>query len=160
MPKVKIKMVTIFTVGFQSVLALIDLLTFKQHYIDILKTLYLQYSSIHPSIHFFISCCSVAQSCLTLCNPMECSIPGFPLLHYLLEFALTQVHWISDAIQPCHPLSFPSPPAFNLSEQQGLFQWVSSLHQWPVLSFPNLLAYWVYHIFRIWKYLAGIHYLH
>ena len=141
----KFEMVTIFIVGFQSVFALIDFLRFKQHYIAILKTLYIQYFSIHPSIHFFISCCSVAQSSLTLCDPMDCSTPVFPVLHYLLELAQTQVHWISDAIQPCHPLSFPSPPAFNLSKQQGLFQWVCSLHQWTLLSFPNLLAYWVNH---------------
>ena len=53
---------------------------------------------------------------------MNCSTPGFPVLHYLLEFAQTNVHWVGDAIQPSRPLSFPSPPAFNLSQQQGLFQ--------------------------------------
>ena len=74
-------------------------------------------------------CCSVAQSCLTLCNPMDCSTPGFPVLHYLPEFAQTDVHWVGDAIQPSHPLSAPSPPAFNLSQYRDLFQWVSSLHQ-------------------------------
>ena len=71
----------------------------------------------------------VAQSCLTLCDPMKCSTPGFPVDHQLLELAQTHVHWVSDAIQPSHPLSSPSPPAFNLSQHQGLFQWVSSLHQ-------------------------------
>ena len=60
-------------------------------------------------------CCSVAQSCLTLCDPMGCIMPGFPVLHHLPEFAQTHVHWDSDAIQPSHPLSFPSPPVFNLS---------------------------------------------
>ena len=60
---------------------------------------------------------------------MDCSIPGFPVLHYLPEFAQTHVHWVSDAIQPSHPLSSPSPPTFNLSQHQGLFQWVSSLPQ-------------------------------
>ena len=59
--------------------------------------------------------CSVAQSCLTLCNPMECSMPGFPVHHQLLEPAQTHVHWVGDAIQPSHPLFSPSPPAFNLS---------------------------------------------
>ena len=63
-------------------------------------------------------CCSVAQSCPTLCN---CSTPGFPTLHHLPESAQTHVHWVSDAIQPSHPLSSPSPPAFNLSQHQGLF---------------------------------------
>ena len=74
-------------------------------------------------------CCSFSQSCLTLCEPMDCSMPGFPVFHYLLEFAQTHVHWVSDAIQPSHPLSSPSPPALNLSQHQGLFQWVSSSHQ-------------------------------
>ena len=71
---------------------------------------------------------SVTQSCPTLCDPMNCSTPGFPVLCYLLEFAQTYVHWVSDAIQPSHPLSSPS-PAFNLSQHQRLFQWVSSSHQ-------------------------------
>ena len=73
-------------------------------------------------------CCSVAELCLTLSDPMDCSMPGFPVLHYLPEFAQTHVHWVSDAIQPSHPLSSPS-PAFSLSQHQGLFQWVSFSHQ-------------------------------
>ena len=73
--------------------------------------------------------CSVAQSCLTLCDPMDCSTSGFPVLHCLPEFAKTHVHWVDDAIQPSHPLSPPSPSAINLFQHQGLFQWVSSLHQ-------------------------------
>ena len=68
------------------------------------------------------------QSCPTLCDPMDYSMPGFPVFHYLLEFAQTHGHWVSDAIQPYHPLSSPS-PAFNLSHHQDLSQWVSSLHQ-------------------------------
>ena len=72
---------------------------------------------------------SVAQSCLTLCNPMDCSLPGLPVHHQFLEFTQTFVHWVSDAIQPPHPLLSPSPPTFNLSQHQGLFQWVSSMHQ-------------------------------
>ena len=64
---------------------------------------------------------SVAQLCPNLCNPMDCSIPGFPVHHQLLELAQTQVHWVGDAIQPCHPLLSPSPPAFNFSQHQGLF---------------------------------------
>ena len=76
------------------------------------------------------SCCSVVQLCLPPCNPMDCKMPGFPILHYLPELAQTQVHWVGDdAIQPFHPLSFPSTPAFNLSQHQSLFQWVSSSHQ-------------------------------
>ena len=72
---------------------------------------------------------SVPQSPLTLCNPIDCSTLGLPVHHQLLEFTQTHVHWVGDAIQPSHPLWSPSPPAFNLSEHQGLFKWVSSLHQ-------------------------------
>ena len=72
-------------------------------------------------------CCSVANSCLTPCDPMNYCTPGFPVLHYLPQFAQTHVHWISDTIQPSHPLLPPSPPALNLSQHQGLFQWVGSL---------------------------------
>ena len=69
---------------------------------------------------------SVAQSCLTLCNPMDCSMPGLPVHHQLPEFTQTHVHWVSDAIQPSHPLSSPSPSIFTLSQHQGFFKWVSS----------------------------------
>ena len=72
---------------------------------------------------------SVTQSCLTLCDPMNHSKPGLPVHPQLLEFTQTHVHWVNDAIQPTHPLSSPSPPALNLSQHQGIFQWVSSLHQ-------------------------------
>ena len=72
---------------------------------------------------------SVAQLCPTLCNPMCCNTPGFPVHRQLPELAQTHVHQVGDAIQISHPLSFPSPPAFNLSQHQGLFQWVSSSHQ-------------------------------
>ena len=71
----------------------------------------------------------VAQSCPTLFDPMACSTPGFPVHHQLPELTQTQFHWVCDANQPSHPLSSPSPPAFNLSQNQGLFQWVSSSHQ-------------------------------
>ena len=69
---------------------------------------------------------SVAQSCPTLCNPMNCSTPGLPVHHQLLEFTETHVHRVSDAIQPSHPLSSPSPPAPNPSQHQSLFQCVNS----------------------------------
>ena len=72
---------------------------------------------------------SIAQSCLTLCDPMNCGTPGFPVQHQLLELAQTHVHQVGDAIQPSLPLLSPSPPAFNLSQHQGLFQCVSSSHQ-------------------------------
>ena len=71
---------------------------------------------------------SVAQSCLTLCNFMDHSTPGLLIHHQLPELAQTYVHWVGDAIQPSQPLSSPSPPFFNLSQHQGLFQWVSSLN--------------------------------
>ena len=72
---------------------------------------------------------SVAQSCPTLCDPKDCSMMGLPVHHQLLEVTRTHVHWVSDTIQPSHPLSSPSPPALNPSQHQGLFQWVSSSHQ-------------------------------
>ena len=81
--------------------------------------------SIHCSVQFS----SVTQSCPTLCDPMNCSTPGLPIHHQLLEFTQTYVHWVGDAIQPSHPLSSPSPPAINLCQHQELFKWVSSLHQ-------------------------------
>ena len=72
---------------------------------------------------------SVAQSCPTLCDPMDCSTPGLPIHHQLPEFIQTHVHWASDTTQPSHPLLSPSPLVFNLSQHQGLFKWVSSSHQ-------------------------------
>ena len=72
---------------------------------------------------------SVAQSYPTLCDPRSCSTPGLPVHHQLPEPVQTHVHRVGDAIQPPHPLSSPSPPAFNLSQHQGLFQWVSPSHQ-------------------------------
>ena len=78
-----------------------------------------------------ICCRWFAQPCLTLCDTMDCSTPGFPVLHCLPQFAQTHVDWVDDAIQSSHPLSFPSYPAFNLSQHQGLFQWVVLCIQWP-----------------------------
>jgi len=77
-----------------------------------------------PSVQFS----SVSQLCPTLWDPMDCNMSGLPVHHQLLEFTQTHVHWVSDAIQPSHPLSYPS-PAFNLSQHQCLFKWVSSSHQ-------------------------------
>ena len=74
---------------------------------------------------------SVTQLCPTLCNPMDCSTSGFPVLHHLPELTQTHINWVGDAIQPSHPLSSPSSPAFNLSQHQCLFQWVSASHQVP-----------------------------
>ena len=76
-----------------------------------------------------VGCCSVTQLCLTLCDPMDCSTSGFPILHHLLELAQSHVHWVNDAIQSSHPLSSPSPPAFNLSRHLSN---ESALHiRWP-----------------------------
>ena len=72
---------------------------------------------------------SVAQSCPTIFDPMDCSTPGLPVHHQLPEFTQTHLHWVGDAIQPSHPLLSSSPPAFNLSHHQGLFKWISSSHQ-------------------------------
>ena len=72
---------------------------------------------------------SVAQSCPTLCDPMNRSMPGLPVHHQLPEFNQTHVHWVGDAIQQSYPLLSPSSVAFNLSQHQGLFKWVSSSHQ-------------------------------
>ena len=77
-----------------------------------------------PVVH-----CSVAKPCPILCDLMDCSMLGFPILQYLLEFAQTHVCWVSGAFQPSHPLSSPSLPALNHSQHQGLFQWVGSSHQ-------------------------------
>ena len=79
--------------------------------------------------YFSICCCSVTKSCPTLCDPMNCSTPGFPVLHYLLKYAQIHVPWVGDAIQPSHPLPPSSPIVLNLSQHQGLFQWVGSSHQ-------------------------------
>ena len=74
---------------------------------------------------------SSVQSCLTLCDPMNRSMPGLPVHYQLLEFTQTHVHWVSDAFQPSHPLSSPSPPNLNLSQHQGLFKWVTLRIRWP-----------------------------
>ena len=79
-------------------------------------------------------CCPVTQSCPPLCDPVDCTMLGFPLLHHLLEVAQTYVHWVGDIIQPSHPLSSPSPRAFNISQHQHLYQWVISTHQVLVAS--------------------------
>ena len=88
---------------------------------------------------------SVAQSCPTLHDPMDRSMSSLPVHRQLPESTQTHVHWVSDAIQPSHPLSSPSPPALNLSQHQGLFQWVSSSHQ-----VAQLLEFQLQHQFHQW----------
>ena len=87
----------------------------------------LWFSSGH--VWMWVQFSSVAQSCLALCNPMNRSTPGLPVHHQLPESIQTHAHRVSNAIQPSHPLSSPSPPVLNLSQNQRLFKWVSSLHQ-------------------------------
>ena len=84
---------------------------------------------IMKQISSWIPFSSVTQSCLTLGDPVDCSTPGLPVHYQLPELTQTHVHWVSDAIQPSHPLLSPSLPAFNLSQHQGLLKWVSSSHQ-------------------------------
>ena len=74
---------------------------------------------------------SVTQSCLTLCDPMNCSTSGLPVHHPLLEFTQIHVHWVSDAIQPSHPLLSPSPPTLSLCQHQGLFYESALCIRWP-----------------------------
>ena len=90
---------------------------------------------------------SAAHSCTTLCDPMNHSMPDLPVHHQLPEFTQTHVHWVGDVIQPSHPLSSPLPPAFNLSQHQSLFRWVSSSHQVAkVLEFQlqHLSFQWIF----------------
>ena len=82
------------------------------------------------SINLSLVFSSVAQMCLTLCDPIDCSMPGLLVHHQLLEFTQTDVHWVGDTIQPSHPLSSPSSPILNHSQNQGLFKWVSSSFTW------------------------------
>ena len=94
--------------------------------------------------------CSVSQLCLTLCNPMDCSTPGFPVLPNLPELAQTHGHWVSISIQPSHPLWFPSPHAFSLSQHQALFQWVGSSHQVAKvlnLQLQHLPFQWIFRVY-------------
>ena len=97
--------------------------------------------------HLWSCCCSVAQLSQTFCNPMNRSTPVFPVLHHLPWFAQIHVHWVSDAIQPSHPLLSPSSPAFNLSQHQSLFQWGSSLHEVAkVLELQHQSFQWIFRI--------------
>ena len=109
-------------------------------------------------LQLFCCCCSVSESCLTLCNPMDCSTPGSPILCYLPEFAQIHVHWVGDAIQPSGPLLPPSPHAFSLSQHQGLFQWVSSSHQVAKvleLQLQHQSFQWIFRVDFLLDWLAG-----
>ena len=125
-------------------------LLFIWKYHNIINQLYSQFKNClkkqRLSVLCWTICCpicissvwftSVTQFCPTLCDPMNCSTPGPHVHHQLPEFPQTHVHRVSDAIQPFHPLSSPSPPAPNLSQHQGLFQWLNFSHEVPkVLEF-------------------------
>ena len=97
-----------------------------------------------PQLLLSIQFSSVAQSCPTLCDPMDCSTPGLPVHHQLPEFIHTHVHWVDDAIQLSHPLLSPSPPASNLSQHQGLFKWVSSHQVAKVVSMLTNKIEWLW----------------
>ena len=97
--------------------------------VSLVSLIYLTRSLVFLILFSSVQFSSVAQSCLTLCDPMDCSTPGLQVHHQLLELTQTHVHWVSDAVQSCQSLSSPSPPTFNLSQCQGLFKWVSSSHQ-------------------------------
>ena len=103
--------------------------TIKRFEENIGRTLF----DIHHSKIFFdphlLEFSSVAQSCLTLCIPMNRSMPGLPVHHQLPKSTQTHIHWVGDAIQSSYPLSSPSTPTLNLFQHQGLFKWVSSSHQ-------------------------------
>ena len=92
----------------------VEKITLRLQFIVLLNTNSVQFSSVQFS--------SVTQSCTTLCDPMDHSTPGLPVHHQPPEFTHTHLHWVSDAIQPSHPLSSPSPLALNLSQHQGLFK--------------------------------------
>ena len=109
-------------------------------------------------LYMLIYCCfSVTQSCPTLCDPMNRSTPGLAVLHYLMEFTQTHVHPVSDAIQPPHPLLPASPLALNLSQHQGLLQWVGSFIRWPKYSsFTfNISPYkWIFRVDLLYDWLV------
>ena len=93
-------------------------------------------------------CCLLAQSCLTLLSPMDCSMPDFPVLHQLRVCSSScPLSWIGDIVQPSHPLSPSSPPVFHLSQHQGLFHWVGSSHQMAkVLELQHQSFQWVFRV--------------
>ena len=125
---------------FQGLLVVLSLNQLEAHEGRDLSTKYLLL--VLPAPQFS----SVAQSCPALCDPMDCSMPGFPVHHQLLELAQTHAHRVGDAIQPSHPLSTPSLPACNLSQHQGLWRWCGEkgtlLHSWWMQIGPLLSLLW------------------
>ena len=109
---------------------------------------------MRPSGLAYYCCCSFTQSCPTLCHPMDCSTPSLPAHRQRQEFTQTHVPCIGDAIQPSHPLSSPSPPAFNPSQHQDIFQWVvSSSHQVAKVlefQFQHQSFQWIFRTDFLW----------
>ena len=112
---------------------------YKTKYIKYKESLKITYNPQFPGI-ILVNILALSKLCFSLVkfshsvvsnslHPINCSMPGLPVHHQFLESTQTHVHWVSDAIQPSHPLSSPSPPALNLAQHQGLFKWVSSSHQ-------------------------------
>ena len=118
-------------------------------------------SNINVSDYYYnesVQYSSVDQSCPTLCDPMNCSTPGFPVHRELPELTQTDVHWVGDAIQPSHPLLSPSSSAFDNSQHQVLFKWVSSSHQVvKVLEFQlqHQCFQWIFRVDFILDWLVG-----
>ena len=99
-----------------------------------------QWTAFLSSLSFHHNyCCSLTQSCPTLCDSMDCSMPGFPVLHQLPKLAQTHVHWVTEAVQPSYPLSSPSPPAFNLSQHQWPKYWSFSIS--PANKYSGLISF-------------------
>ena len=128
--------------------------------VTLTKSLYFHFQNVN-STHITIMwdcdevcfCCLIIKSYLNLSDPLECSTPGLPVLHYPLKFAQIHVHWVSDTIQLSHPLSTPSPLALNLSQYQGLFQWVNCSHQVAkVLEFQvqHQSYQWIFRVNFLW----------
>ena len=111
------------------------------------------HSHTHTPSH---CCCSAGQLCPSACNPMDHSMLGLPLPHHLPELTQTHVHWVDDAIQPSHPFLYPS-PAFSLSQHQGLFKWVRSLHQVAKgleIQLQHQAFQWVFRVDFLWNWLV------
>ena len=123
---------------------------FFRNWLDYIKRLLLVFKQIIMSIIVMFQFSSVPQSCPTLCDPMDCSTQGFPVHHQLPELAQTHVHQVGDAIQPSHPLSSRS-PAFSPSQNQGLFQWGSYLHQ-----LAKVLEFQFHHQSFQWKFTTDL----
>ena len=122
-------------IWWRQITSFVSLLTNPIHDLISSQRFYLQipshwgFRALAYEVFISVQFSSVAQSCLTLCDPMSRSTPGLPVHHQLPEFTQTHVHRVSDAIQPSHPLSSPSPPVPNPSQHQSLFQWVNSSHE-------------------------------